>query len=303
MMWLSVQLYSLRNMMRFDLVHKATYFTQNMMPLQCACTCQHVCVLRWPGAWIWWENNSMLVCSIVNVFFFFLKGHETTRAVFTIGPRSWWGGWSDRSLGILIGLLPETDGNVRLWKYPYFCLFFFFSHSSAENTHNKTKAALKKLARPFQNEIFAKRCYREIRMLRHFDHENVSVRPSVDEVLGVHGCVVGYEKWPVKNRGGGGNCHWRQRKRWITKSGLFSKHVCTARACVCLCVPWCVCTRVCVCSQPRIHFCSHVFTPPSRPVLTAWVAPSGGYQLHDVADLQNGASTASWELRAVQTRA
>uniref|UniRef100_A0A0B7AIY3 mitogen-activated protein kinase n=1 Tax=Arion vulgaris TaxID=1028688 RepID=A0A0B7AIY3_9EUPU len=36
-----------------------------------------------------------------------------------------------------------------------------------------TRVALKKLARPFHSEIFAKRAYREIRMLRHFRHENM----------------------------------------------------------------------------------------------------------------------------------
>lgn len=44
---------------------------------------------------------------------------------------------------------------------------------SADDTVRKCKVALKKLARPFQNDIFAKRCYREIRMLCHFDHENI----------------------------------------------------------------------------------------------------------------------------------
>lgn len=44
---------------------------------------------------------------------------------------------------------------------------------SADDNLTKTKVALKKLARPFQNDIFAKRCYREIRMLSHFDHENI----------------------------------------------------------------------------------------------------------------------------------
>ncbi|XP_076468687.1 mitogen-activated protein kinase 14B-like [Babylonia areolata] len=45
--------------------------------------------------------------------------------------------------------------------------------SADDSSRPKAKVALKKLARPFQNEIFAKRCYREIRMLRHFDHENI----------------------------------------------------------------------------------------------------------------------------------
>ena len=100
--------------------------------------------------------------------------------------------------------------------------FFFTFHSSAEDTHNQTKAALKKLARPFQNEIFAKRCYREIRMLRHFDHENVSVQSSVDEVLRVDGgCVAGHEACRVKNKGRTVECLLRD-KCWTENGGLFS---------------------------------------------------------------------------------
>ncbi len=36
------------------------------------------------------------------------------------------------------------------------------------------KVAIKKLARPFQSKIHAKRTYRELRMLKHMNHENVS---------------------------------------------------------------------------------------------------------------------------------
>lgn len=35
------------------------------------------------------------------------------------------------------------------------------------------KVAIKKLARPFQSQIHAKRTYRELRMLKHMKHENV----------------------------------------------------------------------------------------------------------------------------------
>lgn len=34
--------------------------------------------------------------------------------------------------------------------------------------------AIKKLCRPFQSEIFAKRAYRELMLLKHMQHENVS---------------------------------------------------------------------------------------------------------------------------------
>ncbi|XP_065213685.1 mitogen-activated protein kinase p38a-like isoform X1 [Planococcus citri] len=44
---------------------------------------------------------------------------------------------------------------------------------SALDTTNGTRVAIKKLARPFQSAVHAKRTYRELRMLRHMNHENV----------------------------------------------------------------------------------------------------------------------------------
>ncbi|MEQ2301187.1 Mitogen-activated protein kinase 12 [Ameca splendens] len=44
---------------------------------------------------------------------------------------------------------------------------------SAINDRIKEKVAIKKLHRPFQSEIFAKRAYRELRLLKHMKHENV----------------------------------------------------------------------------------------------------------------------------------
>ncbi|KAA0200872.1 hypothetical protein HAZT_HAZT008676 [Hyalella azteca] len=44
---------------------------------------------------------------------------------------------------------------------------------SAVDTSTNTKVAIKKLSRPFQSHIHAKRTYRELRMLQHMDHENV----------------------------------------------------------------------------------------------------------------------------------
>lgn len=44
---------------------------------------------------------------------------------------------------------------------------------SANDEVTGTKVAIKKLARPFQTAIHAKRTYRELRMLKHMNHENV----------------------------------------------------------------------------------------------------------------------------------
>ncbi|XP_076262411.1 mitogen-activated protein kinase p38b-like isoform X2 [Rhynchophorus ferrugineus] len=44
---------------------------------------------------------------------------------------------------------------------------------SAVDTQTKKKVAIKKLARPFQTAVHAKRTYRELRLLKHMRHENV----------------------------------------------------------------------------------------------------------------------------------
>lgn len=53
-----------------------------------------------------------------------------------------------------------------------FILFLFCS--SAVDSVLGCKVAIKKLARPFQSAVHAKRTYRELRMLKHMNHENVS---------------------------------------------------------------------------------------------------------------------------------
>ncbi|XP_063221066.1 mitogen-activated protein kinase p38b-like isoform X2 [Bacillus rossius redtenbacheri] len=44
---------------------------------------------------------------------------------------------------------------------------------SAFDSKTSMKVAIKKLARPFQSAVHAKRTYRELRMLKHMNHENV----------------------------------------------------------------------------------------------------------------------------------
>uniref|UniRef100_H3D8P4 mitogen-activated protein kinase n=2 Tax=Tetraodon nigroviridis TaxID=99883 RepID=H3D8P4_TETNG len=44
---------------------------------------------------------------------------------------------------------------------------------SAVDIRTGSKVAIKKLYRPFQSELFAKRAYRELRLLKHMKHENV----------------------------------------------------------------------------------------------------------------------------------
>ena len=45
--------------------------------------------------------------------------------------------------------------------------------SSALDTEKNRRVAVKKLSSPFQGVIHAKRCYREMKLLTHMDHENV----------------------------------------------------------------------------------------------------------------------------------
>lgn len=46
--------------------------------------------------------------------------------------------------------------------------------SSSYDSKSGLKIAVKKLSRPFQSIIHAKRTYRELRLLKHMKHENVS---------------------------------------------------------------------------------------------------------------------------------
>ena len=59
----------------------------------------------------------------------------------------------------------------------YLCSYLkmnsYLLFSSATDTVYNVKVALKKLARPFQSNVHAKRTYRELRLLKHMKHENV----------------------------------------------------------------------------------------------------------------------------------
>lgn len=46
--------------------------------------------------------------------------------------------------------------------------------SSAYDARLRQKVAVKKLSRPFQSLVHARRTYRELRLLKHLKHENVS---------------------------------------------------------------------------------------------------------------------------------
>lgn len=50
--------------------------------------------------------------------------------------------------------------------------------SSVLNSETNEMVAIKKIANAFDNHMDAKRTLREIKLLRHFDHENVSITSS-----------------------------------------------------------------------------------------------------------------------------
>ena len=47
------------------------------------------------------------------------------------------------------------------------------NYSSADDSVSNQKVAIKKLSKPFATNIHAKRAYREIRLLKHVDHDNI----------------------------------------------------------------------------------------------------------------------------------
>ena len=61
------------------------------------------------------------------------------------------------------------------------------------------RVAIKKISRPFQSAIHAKRTYRELRMLKHMNHENVRqflkvhlkrLIPSFNQIIGLLDCFT-----------------------------------------------------------------------------------------------------------------
>ncbi|KAM9076118.1 mitogen-activated protein kinase 13 isoform 3-T3 [Megaptera novaeangliae] len=74
----------------------------------------------------------------------------------------------------------KQDVNKTAWELPktYVSLTHVGSGAygavcSAIDKRSGEKVAIKKLSRPFQSEIFAKRAYRELLLLKHMQHENV----------------------------------------------------------------------------------------------------------------------------------
>lgn len=68
----------------------------------------------------------------------------------------------------------DAQWNIIIILYVIlYVLYCVLALSSAVDNRSGTKVAIKKLYRPFQSELFAKRAYRELRLLKHMKHENV----------------------------------------------------------------------------------------------------------------------------------
>ena len=72
------------------------------------------------------------------------------------------------------GLIASWTENGELFLHCSCSTFCLLCFSSALDTDKNIKVAIKKLTRPFQSAIHARRTFREIKMLKHMNHENVS---------------------------------------------------------------------------------------------------------------------------------
>lgn len=75
---------------------------------------------------------------------------------------------------LIISVRKHRNGNRQSHnKTEKTAYIYILQCSSAVDTQNNCKVAIKKLARPFQSAVHAKRTYRELRLLKHMNHENV----------------------------------------------------------------------------------------------------------------------------------
>lgn len=83
-----------------------------------------------------------------------------------------------QSLFFYVFLMRKIDSfffvGVGIGKWNFLLLFVVCVNSSALNSETNEHVAIKKIANAFDNKIDAKRTLREIKLLRHMDHENVS---------------------------------------------------------------------------------------------------------------------------------
>jgi len=71
--------------------------------------------------------------------------------------------------------LPLTYLSLFCMRVHIYVIAIFVGSSALDTTYN-VRVALKKLSRPFQSSVHAKRTFRELRYLKHLKHENVSLQ-------------------------------------------------------------------------------------------------------------------------------
>lgn len=112
--------------------------------------------------WPIWNSSCLKVTSLLFQSLYVVQLHVVLLQV-----------WFLQSVGLIVLFL--------LARFELNCTHFL--NSSAYDIKIGLKVAVKKLSRPFQSIIHAKRTYRELRLLKHMKHENVSQVVSLPFVL------------------------------------------------------------------------------------------------------------------------
>lgn len=80
---------------------------------------------------------------------------------------------------MLIIMLMSYKEHLGLYGRPDFCLIMLcsdvliFECSSAKDQLTGASVAIKKIMKPFSTPVLSKRTYRELKLLKHIQHENV----------------------------------------------------------------------------------------------------------------------------------
>lgn len=86
---------------------------------------------------------------------------------------------------MLLSFLALNFNVILQWFSPIDCssvltkTFYFNLYSAAVNSETKEEVAIKKVTNAFHNRIDAKRILREIKLLRHMNHDNVSLNSLI----------------------------------------------------------------------------------------------------------------------------
>ena len=65
----------------------------------------------------------------------------------------------------------------------------YISNSSAKDQLTGSSVAIKKIMKPFSTPVLSKRTYRELKLLKHIQHENVSRLYAIHTIFTSHCCL------------------------------------------------------------------------------------------------------------------